>query len=406
MTDSRFDIAIIGGGMAGGTLALSLSRLGYSVCLLESREMVETAVPPILEERTVALSHSSVLILQALGIWSELRQSAEPIAHIEVTERGRFGSVRMSAQQENVEALGFVIRNSAYLNLLYLRLSAQSGLRLLAPCQWTSLQQTDRAVQLRYRQGDAEYNLQAGLLIAADGTHSAVRTELGIDVEQRDYQQSAIITNISSSEAHQQRAFERFTDTGPLALLPLPENAIAVVYTVNSDQVSSVLSWTDQQFLAELQTRFGYKLGRFQTAGPRFAFPLSLVQAKHSCEGRIVLIGNAVRTLHPVAGQGFNLALRDIAGLVEALSQPLKSDPGQASVLRQYVDARAADRKRVVQVTDSLASLFRGRDFCFSHLRAAGLLMTDSITPLRRAMARQSMGLSTRLAALPFELSR
>ncbi|HBR98820.1 MAG TPA: 2-octaprenyl-6-methoxyphenyl hydroxylase [Gammaproteobacteria bacterium] len=395
------DICISGGGMVGGTLAWGLVKAGYSVALLEPQSYRPDAVPPLLNERSVALSYSSRVLLDALGLWSDIAGEASPIAQIHVSERGRFGATRLHAREERVEALGYVVRNSVFLQALYRKLSELPHLALVSGAKLSDITQHPDRVRVRAEQGGETLAGDARLLIACDGSQSSVPTMLGLQQSTKTYEQSAIIANLHCAKPHQGTAYERFTPSGPLAMLPLAPNTMAMVYTVASTDAPGLMALDDTQMLARVQRRFGYRLGHFEHIGARVEFPLALVQSSEQYRGRVLMMGNSARTLHPVSGQGFNLALRDSALLLEKLvSQGRDGDPGSVDVLRDFCQERQRDQRDVVRFTDTLVRVFRGRAPGFSHLRALGLSGLECLPPLKHRLARQSMGLGNRLPDL------
>lgn len=402
-TESVVDICIVGGGMVGGTLASALTGVGYSVCMIESQAFSPDSTPELIDERSVVLSYSSRVLLDLMGLWKGVENVIAPIEHIHVSERGRFGATRLHAKDENVDALGYVVRNSSFMKNIYAKLhKIGEGLQLHVNATVESItQQTDR-VEYVVRAHDGEtWKGRAKLLIAADGTLSAVRDMVSIGTTSNDYQQAAVIANVRCEKDHRNTAYERFTEQGPLALLPLESRLMAMVYTVDLKQMDETRSGNDESMLDSLQQRFGFRLGRFEAIGKRLAFPLSLLQSNQQSLGRVVLMGNAARTLHPVSGQGFNLALRDTALLLESLSvNGVLEDPGQEQGLQQFCQQRQLDQKSVVGFTDTLVKVFRGKAPGFSHIRAAGLCGLDSLPPLKHLLAQQSMGLTTRLPNL------
>jgi len=380
----EFDIAIVGGGLVGASLALALADSAKRVAL------VEAAPPPAgaasWDERCIALNAASQRIFAALGVWPQLAPAAEPIRSTHISERGRFGVARFSAAEAGLEALGYNIPVRHLGTVLWQRVH-QTATALLCPEQLALLQPEAAAVRLQLASGA---QLRTRLVVAADGAQSAVRRLLGIAHETRDYQQSAIVTAVRPQRAHQGCAYERFTPDGPIALLPKPDGAASLVWTVPSTQLPAMLAWSDAEFLAAAQDTFGERLGRLQTLGRRQAFPLARVMSERLTVPRVLFVGNAAQSLHPVAAQGFNLGLRDIA----AAAEPLRAaaDPGEPAVLRAYEASRQQDRERVAQFTDRLVRSFSNRVPAFAALRHLGLLALDLAPPLKQAMLWQNLG--------------
>lgn len=391
------DVLIIGGGLAGASLACALENSGLAVELIEAHPL-HAQTQPCYDDRTVALSYGSRVIFEAMGLWPAMADSIEAIKTIHISDRGHLGVTRLRHHEEGVEALGYVAENRVLGEVLYQRLAGNQNVQLHCPAQVLSLQQQDDAVQLRYTENGAEYELSAGLVVVADGVSSATREMLQIGTSRQDYQQSAIITNVTPGQPHQNIAYERFTDTGPLAFLPMTAQRCAVVWTVPTEQVDALLALDDEAFLEKLQQRFGYRLGRLRKVGQRQVYPLALVKSTQLVRGRVVIVGNAAHAIHPVAGQGFNLALRDVALLAELLSA--QGDAPIEETLASYQAMRTQDARRVYRFTDTLVKIFSNDFPPLAHARAAALLLTDLMPAVKHRLARQSMGLSGRLTRL------
>lgn len=395
-----WDVIIVGGGMVGASLALALQPLQLKVALIEAVAFGSRSQPAY-DDRSVALSYGSSRIYQGMGIWKELQAKLAPIKQIHVSDRGYFGVTRLSAEQEAVPALGYVVESRVLGQVLFNALTG-SQLEIISPATVYELEQQVDYVEVKLeRQGVVE-SLQAKLLVIADGAKSPLREQLGIAVKQRDYQQTAIIANVSTDQPVQGIAYERFTSSGPLALLPMTEERYSLVWTHKTSEVEASLSLSDAEFLQKLQQTFGYRQGRFIKAGKRSSYPLSLIKSAAEVQGRAVLIGNASHTLHPVAGQGLNLALRDVASLSDLLAMQAQQhhDCGSAAMLATYQAARQADYKSVLGYTDSLVRLFSNDFPPLGHARAGGLLAVDRIAPLRKLLTQQSMGLRFRQSRL------
>ncbi|MDZ7751763.1 MAG: 2-octaprenyl-6-methoxyphenyl hydroxylase [Gammaproteobacteria bacterium] len=394
------DVIIAGGGLVGASLATALAGQGLRVTVIE-------AVPyggddhPGFDDRVIALAYGSMRILDGLGLWRELAPGATPIRRIHISDRGHFGATRLTAREEGVPALGYVVAARAMGRALERALGA-GGVRVVAPALVVAVTPEDDAVEVTVESGGEELRLRAALLVAADGGESTVRAALGIGARTRDYGQSAVIANVLPDRPHQQTAFERFTDTGPLALLPMPDNRYAMVWTVAHRQVEDLLALCDTDFLAALQERFGARAGRFVRTGSRAVYPLRLIRARAQVAARAVVIGNAAHTLHPVAGQGFNLGLRDAAALAETVVDARRRgvDPGSPQVLRSYARWRGADQNRAALFTDGLVRLFSHPFPPLALARNLGLVTLDLLPALKHGLARTTMGLVGRQSRL------
>ena len=398
------DVLIVGGGLVGGSLACALAGLGLRITLVEAFPF--RAGHPGYDDRTLALAYGTRRIFQGLELWDDLDE-ASPIHSIHISDRGRPGIARLERRDHGVEALGYVIPARAVGAALMQRLEALPGVEVVSPARLSGLRMdaTTASATLDTEAGSRE--LRARLVVGADGMRSRVRAELGIPAFSYDYGQSAVVANVSPAESHRQRAFERFTDSGPLALLPLTDNRCAMVWTARSDRVPALLALSDEAFLTALGERFGDRLGRFIRLGRRDAYPLSLVKAAEHARHRVALLGNAAHTLHPVAGQGFNLGLRDVAALAEVIhdAHARGEDFGDGRVLERYADWRRWDQRRTVAFTDALARLFGAAAPPPLRLaRNLGLLTFDLLPPAKRLLARQAMGLTGKLPRLALGL--
>jgi 2-octaprenyl-6-methoxyphenol hydroxylase len=388
------DVAIVGGGMVGASLGVALAPLGLKVALVEAIAH-DSASQPSFDERTTALSNGSRRILETLGVWSDVRAQATPIRKIHVSEQGRFGFARIDAAEQGLTAMGYVVPNRALGAALWPRLRASGGIHIHCPAQVSRVAAGERSVTLEIAQAGGTAAIDARLVVAADGAQSAVRSAFGVDAESRDYEQTAVITTVLPQRFHEHIAYERFTPAGPLALLPLEGGHCTLVLTLSKAMAESAMMWSDDEFLAELQRRFGFRLGRFLKVGRRAAYPLALTRAARTSAGRCVIIGNAAQGLHPVAGMGFNLGLRDVASLAELIAehrQETHFDAGAAGLLAEYDAWRAADRGGVIAFTDGLVRMFANPLRVVRGLRNAGLLAFDLLRPAKAALSRLSTG--------------
>lgn len=417
MTDQftdNFDIVIVGGGMAGATMALALAPLNLSIAIIESHPYREEQSQPSFDDRCLALAWSSRQIYQALGIWDKLAQrngdGFEAIKQIHVSDRGHMGVTRLDHQQEGVPALGYVVESRVVGEVLLNQLKQQENITLFCPARIEQLDngpsagekspgQVTMSLVMETTEQTQRHTLSAGLLIVADGVNSKTRELLGIRIHQRSYAQTAIIANIETELYHQNVAYERFTDSGPLALLPLTRNRCSLVWTARDEQVNDILAMDDGEFIQALQQRFGFRLGQITRAGRRSGYPLALMTIDNNTlkhQHRIALIGNAAHGVHPVAGQGFNLGLRDISALAELIAAEVQrhknSDPGNEQLLKTYWDWRQADIRQVTTITNSLVKLFSNQSIALAVLRNSGLLMTDIILPLKHTLSQEAMG--------------
>lgn len=395
---AAFDVAIVGGGLVGCSLAVALTRTQPAprVALIEAMSARPTA--PAWDERCIALNAASRRILESIGAWDALAGDAEPILSTHISERGRFGAARFTAEQAGLPALGYNTPLRAINDSLWSHARA-AGVTVLCPARLESLETFGDHVHVRLQDGSA---LRARLLVAADGARSAVREALGLSADTRDYGQSAIVTAIRTRHAHGGVAYERFLPTGPLAVLPKPRDAqghaCSLVWTVPTDQLAAFEALDDATFLSRAATQFGERLGAFQSIGRRQSYPLSRVMNEQLHAPRTVFVGNAAQSLHPVAAQGFNLGLRDAATLAELLHEG--GDPGSETRLAEYESQRRRDRRRTADFTDGLVRLFSNSLPGLRGLRHLGLLLLELETPARDAILRQNLGFGGPVPAL------
>jgi 2-octaprenyl-6-methoxyphenol hydroxylase len=389
-----FDVAIVGGGMVGATLGVALAPLNLRVAIIEAIPH-DAAAQPSFDERTTALSNGSRRILETLGVWPALNTAATPIRKIHVSDQGRFGFARIDAAEQGLPAMGYVVANRDLGSALWSRLSASPGLEVYCPAEVSHIGANEQSVTVEIAQRGAKTRIDAKLIVAADGAQSAVRSAAGVDAQVRDYEQTAVITTVLPQRFHDNVAYERFTPSGPLALLPLDGGRCTLVLTLTREAAQSAMSWSDEEFLAEVQRRFGFRLGRFLQVGRRVPYPLFLTRATRTSAGRCVIIGNAAQGLHPVAGMGFNLGLRDVASLAELIAEragQVDADPGDPKLLAQYDAWRAADRGGVIAFTDGLIRMFSNPLGSIRRLRNLGLLAFDLLPPAKAALSRLSTG--------------
>lgn len=390
-TPHRCDVVIAGGGMVGLSLAAALAELPLDVVVIEP-VAPEAEAQPSFDSRTTALSSGSRRVLEGIGIWRGIAGEATPIRRIHVSEQGAFGTACLTAAEQGVASLGYTIENRLLGRALRERMSAVPRLHP-CPSRVSEVRPGEESVLL---ETDAGNSFAARLVVAADGAQSAVRQALGIGARVSDYGQHAIVAHVDTTRFHDYTAYERFTPTGPIAVLPIAEGRSAVVWTLAPDAARRVLALEDDAFIAQLQEAFGLRLGRFTRVGRRQSYPLALTKSERLIAPRAVVLGNAAQALHPVAGQGFNLALRDVAMLAELLADSGGGDPGAAALLDRYAAWRAPDREAVIRFTDSLVRGFGVPLAPLRRLRGSGLLLFDLLRPVKHEFARRTMGLAGR----------
>ncbi|WP_214000744.1 2-octaprenyl-6-methoxyphenyl hydroxylase [Arsukibacterium sp.] len=388
-SNSRFDIIIAGGGMAGSLLAwcLAQARPEWQIAIIERQDCHSETVPASFDSRSIALAAGSVSLLQRWGLWPVLAANACPLEQIWVSDRGHFGKTRLTASEYQQAALGQVLEVEHLGNLLSTKLAHRANLTYFQPDFITAITPTTACQTVQLSSG-AE--LTSNLLLIAEGGLSQSRQLAGFSMSSDDYQQSAIIANLALAQPHNNTAFERFTEHGPIALLPLTNQRYSLVWTVAREAAAELLALDDQAFIAAIQQAFGYRAGVFTAAGARAQYPLTLRRPDEIVRHRTALLGNSLHNLHPIAGQGFNLAIRDIQALLLALNEA--SDPGDYKVLRTYQQLREQDIKRVVWFTDALVRGFSNNSRLVALARNAGLAAMLLCDPLKRPLAMQAMG--------------
>lgn len=409
--NTHFDVAIVGGGMVGISLALLLAeQQGLKILLIESQSMaVQSATQPnyspSFDARSTALSWASRKIYQSVGLWDRLQLHLSDITQIHVSDRGHGGLTRMTADDADVEALGYVVENR-WLGSVLLEHLNQSKVEVHMNSEVAELKPLSSGMQMHLKGGDSSNSelenhlVEASLVVIADGAESQTAKKLGIYSDTTSYNQTAIIANVELEKSHNGIAYERFTDQGPMALLPLADydgqHRSALVWARPTEIAEQLMSSSDANFLQSLQKIFGYRLGRFKNIGERGSYPLALGIANEQVRRNVLLMGNSAHSLHPVAGQGFNLSLRDAAALASIVQRAREgSRPiGSLEVLEEYYQEQLSDQRNTLMFSDSLTKSF-GRSSSLAALgRNAGLLTLDLIPGLRQRFARFGMGMS------------
>lgn len=406
----EYDIAIVGGGMVGIPLAIGLAERGFTVALIEKfrlKDVSQSVLQNSFDLRSTAISLGSVELLQALGLWDSEAVLACAINRVHVSEQGKMGTTSIEASDIGVDALGYVVPNMALGGLLYSRLMG-SEVVVFDQATVTHVQMTDTRAQVALDVIDHEAsdnslqkaNLSAKLIVIADGSESRLAKSLGIDFSSKSYHQTAIITNLKTELDNKGVAYERFAKSGPAALLPLKKDVSALVWTLPESAADEMLAMPEPDFATHIETLLGGRLGRVLKVGERDAYPLALTQAKELCRERLLVVGNAAHSLHPVAGQGFNLALRGLVAFIEGLSKSKEEEFWSYKTLKPLIEAHRSEQFKIVNFSDQLVELFSPDSHVPALLRSSGLVVLNSFKELKAEFARHTMGRAQALKPL------
>lgn len=390
----QYDVVIAGGAMAGATLALALeqhSDSSLSIAVIEPYKVEHTSHPGY-DARSIALSHGTSLLLEKMSLWEQVRPQATPIEHIHVSDRSHAGIANIDKSDVSLPALGYVVELADVGRIYQSRLDAAPNVDFLCPESVKAVERHTEKVIVTLASGE---NIEAKLLVAADGALSPSAQSLNLPLSEHDFEQVALIANISLSQPHQGQAFERFTDSGPLALLPMSDNRMSLVWCLRPDKVEEVLSMPDDAFLTALQKSFGWRLGEFTKVGERASYPLLMRSRDQIISHRFAAVGNAAQTLHPIAGQGFNLGIRDVASLAEQITKHLE-DPGHYSVLSAYRTRREQDRNKTMDLTSGLVHLFSNDYVPMRVGRNLGLMAFEASGAAKASLLARALGMVER----------
>jgi 2-octaprenyl-6-methoxyphenol hydroxylase len=382
----NFDILIVGGNMVGASLACALADSPLNIALIDAAEFSAN------DPRLIALNDSSYRLFKNLKLWETLSQYASAINEVHVSYRGRFGSTQIKASEMKMAALGHVVPAKFINSVLNEKILAAKNVTIFRPASLNHFYQDENGVTAEITMDSRTQILNAKILVGADGTHSTVRDKLNFSVETYDYQQSALVTTTELHRSHHHIAYERFHQSGAIAMLPLSENKVATIWTDHNDTIQQLLQLSDEDFLQKLQKTFGYRLGRLEKISQRFSYPLKMIKTKKRIENRVILIGNAAHTLHPVAAQGFNLALHEIALLSEELLQNNFS-------LKEMLDENS-QHSASVRLSHILPAVFSQDFLMLGTLRQLGMVGLDLIHPLKKRFAMSAMGKAKKIPLL------
>ena len=385
----KFDIAIVGAGLVGTCLACTLANRSYSIVLLDNQPAPKLNGKGKPEDgRSIALALSSKKMFSALEFWDALSDVAVAIKKIHISDQGRFGATRLDSARFEVESFGYLVPADALITELNTQVDSLDHITRLQPFLVSDMQTHGQGITLQSK----DEHIEAKLLIAADGANSFIRNRLVIEVEEKSYEQTAIVGSIDIEQPHANTAYERFTEFGPLAFLPRVGNRCGFIWMNSTEDAESHLNLSDQAFIEKLQSAFGYRLGHFSNLSKRFSYPLSLLIAQQRVYERVVLIGNAAQTLHPIAGQGLNLALRDIAELCDIFKAHDKNFDAIDEKLQGYQAKRQPDIEKTIRFTDRLNFIFNADYPVLSRSRGLGLALLGAIPILEERIVKQNLG--------------
>jgi len=388
----QYDVVIVGGGLVGTALAAALAKSPLSILLLEQNTVAAVAAN-ILDLRTTGLSRSSATIFQQIGLWEKIEPLVTAIEKLDISEQGGYGSARIDAREFEMSPVGYMAPNLDLIKILSEYVQGLENVSIQAPASLVALEKNAQGYLLQCSSGEDELQVQASLVVGADGARSKLRSLLAIDSSHKDYAQTAIISNVRPEKLHNNCAYERFTQHGPLAILPIQDQHCALIWTHANEQAAAHMALDDDAFLAALQQAFGYRLGRLEAVGERVSYPLSMTTASALYKPAAVLLGNAAQSVHPVAAQGFNLGLRDVQSLVGLLQQQDYKLDGLDQLLKVYADSRVADREHVIKLTDGLTRMFAAQFPAARALRGVGLRVLGALAPLQRVLLNRNSGM-------------
>ncbi|EGR2691540.1 TPA: 2-octaprenyl-6-methoxyphenyl hydroxylase [Vibrio parahaemolyticus] len=390
----QYDVVIAGGAMAGATLALAIEHLSQGALRVAVVEpfKAQSDQHPGFDSRSIALSYGTVNLLRHLELWSAIEPFTTPIEHIHVSDRSHAGMTDITKHDVGVEALGYVVELADVGRVYQELLTHSTAIDLYCPDSAKHITRTQENVTIELASGEL---LNAKLLVAADGAVSQCCQQIGLELSEHDFDQVAVIANIVTQEPHQGRAFERFTENGPVALLPMSDNRMSLVWCLRPDDAQIVMELSESEFLERLQQDFGWRLGAMQKVGLRASYPLLLRHRKQNISHRFAIVGNAAQTLHPIAGQGFNLGIRDVVTLAEELVKQ-GEDVGRYQGLIRFSQRREADRNETIWLTSSLVHVFSNDLLAMRIGRNTALAAMDNLSIFKQPLLRHTLGLVKR----------
>jgi len=390
-----YDVVIVGAGMVGASLACAIAPTNLSIALIESVEINDDKQPSY-DDRGISLSPSSKRILEHIGVWKEIHTYVTPIKKIHISNQKKFGFTHFTASDAEVAELGHVVIARSLGSALHKKIKSFKNIKLLCPAQLQDFVRTGSNLSMKVLSSAGSETIHTKLLVGADGSHSMVRDLAGIKTREYDFKQTAIVANVVTQKPNYFTAYERFTPHGPIAFLPIGENRSVLVFTTLTDKGSHYLDMSDEKFLGSIETEFGRRLGKIQKIGKRRSYPIIFIEAIQQFQENLILLGNSAHTIHPNAAQGFNLGLRDVAGLAECIYSALekKLSIDDKNILNAYLELRNFDQQRIIKFTNSLATSFYHNSSSYIPITNTMMLLIDCIPQFKSLFLKRAMGLA------------
>jgi 2-octaprenyl-6-methoxyphenol hydroxylase len=390
-----YDVVIIGAGMVGASLACAIAPSGLRIGIIESIALGSDQQPSY-DDRGITLSPSSKRILERINVWQQMQSTTTAIKKIHISDQGRFGFTHLDADELGRSELGHVVVARSLGQALHRQMSSFDNVDLICPAELKHFQKTDSAITLEITRDNKTESITAGLLVGADGSRSLVRRLAGINTKENDFKQTAIVANVTTQKPNNATAYERFTSHGPVALLPIDTNRSVLVFTVDKENTDRYLSMSDEHYIKAVENEFGRRLGKIEQVGQRRSYPILFIEAVEQYQEQLILLGNAAHSIHPNAAQGFNLGLRDVAGLAECIFTGIEKGQatGDISILENYIKLRIADQQRVMNFTNRLASSFYNELPLLSSTRNMAMLLLDFMPDLKASFVEKTMGIA------------
>jgi len=390
-----YDVTIVGAGMVGASLACALAPSGLRIAIIEAVPLKDDYQPSY-DDRGLTLSPSSKRILEHIDVWGDISSAISPIKKIHVSEQGRFGFTHLDASETNIKDLGYVVIARVLGEALHEKILSLKNISLICPAELKSFKRNNEMMTLEISNLGYSESITTGLLVAADGSQSLVRRLADIRINKYDFGQTAIVANVTTQKLNQATAYERFTHHGPIAFLPIGKNRSVLIFTIANKDKNRYMSMADAQFIDGVETEFGRRLGKLEKIGQRRSYPIMFIEAVEQYHQQLILLGNAAHSIHPNSAQGFNLGLRDVAGLAECIFEAIEKglNVDDISILEKYVSSRLSDQKRVIQFTDRLASSFYNKSPLLVPARCLAMLLLDTLPIVKKTFIQQAMGIA------------